>query len=71
MEYDLFQLESNIITEKKDLWVVTKVTKGVEMTHFQASMGLWDFFLEIPDEQFNLGHWSLGHSLLKKQDAKT
>ena len=32
---------------------------------------MWDFFLEIPDEQFNLGHWSLGYSLLKKQDAKT
>ena len=28
------------------------------------------FFLEIPDEQFNLGHWSLGYGLLKKQDAK-
>ena len=50
---------------------MTKVTKGVETTHFQASMGLWDFFLEIPDEQFNLGHWSSGYSLLKKQDAKT
>ena len=31
---------------------------------------LWDFSLEIPDEQFNLGHWSLGYSLLKKQDDK-
>ena len=50
--------------------MVTKVTKGVEMTHFQASMGLWDFFLVILDEQFSLDHWSLGYSLLKKQDAK-
>ena len=41
MEYDLFQLESHIIMEKKDLWVVTKVTKGVETTHFQAAMGLF------------------------------
>ena len=44
------------------------VTWGLELTYFKASVGL---FLEIPDEQFNLDHWALGYSLLKKQDAKT
>ena len=38
------------------------------LTYFQASVGL--FFWKIPDEQFNLGHWSLSYSLLNQQYAK-
>ena len=38
------------------------------LTYFPASVGL--FFWKIPDEQFNLGHWSLSYSLLNQQHAK-
>ena len=63
MEYDLFQLQSCIITDKKNIQVCAW-SLGDFSQHILKY--LWDFFLEIPDEQFNLGHWSLGYSLLKK-----
>ena len=52
MDSNLFQLKRTILCKTKR-WVL--VTWGLEMTYFQVSV---DFFLEIPDEKFNLGHMS-------------
>ena len=53
MDSNLFQLKSSTFHKTYRLVLVTRVFL---QTHFQASVGL--FFLGIPDEQFNLGHWS-------------
>ena len=55
MDSNLFQIKSSTFHETYS-WVL--VSWGLEMTYFQASVGL--FFLEMPDEQFNLGHLSSG-----------
>ena len=53
MDSNLFQLKSSTFYETYR-WVL--VTWGFLPTYFQASVGR--FSLGIPDEQFNLGHWS-------------
>ena len=53
MDSNLFQLKSSTF-HKTYRWVL--VIGGILPTYFQASVGL--FFLGIPHEQFNVGHWS-------------
>ena len=53
MDSNLFQLKSSTFHET---YRRVPVAWGFLLTYFQASVGL--FYLGIPDEKFNLGHWS-------------
>ena len=53
MDSNIFQLKSSTLW-KTYRWVL--VTWGFLLTYFQPSVGL--FFLGIPHEQSNIGHWS-------------
>ena len=65
MDYNLLQLKSSTFHETYR-WVLVNLGLGDDI--FSSICGT--FFLGIPDEQFNLGHWSFAYRITSMSPCK-